>query len=194
MMELSQVRLAIFASGTGSNAVKIMEHFSSNSCIKVALMASNKQDCGAFAMAHSHNIPTLSFTPTALKMGEVTLLLHNIHYVILAGFLLKIPQNMLDVFPDRIINIHPSLLPKYGGKGMYGMNVHAAVKQSGDSESGITIHVVNEEYDRGEVIAQYKTQVLPADQPADIARKVQILEHTHFPQQIEQYIGRTWKC
>ncbi len=193
MSESSQVRLAIFASGTGSNAIKIMEHFKTSSRIKVVLMASNKQDCGAFAMAREYNIPTLTFTLSALKSGEITMLLHNIHYVILAGFLLKIPQNMLDVFPDRIINIHPSLLPKYGGKGMYGMNVHAAVKQSGDTESGITIHVVNEEYDRGEVIAQHKTTVLPSDEPIDIARKVQMLEHAHFSKEIEEYIGRTWK-
>jgi len=183
-------RLAIFASGNGTNAEEIIKHFAKHDEIEVACVMSNKKDAYVLERANNHKIPTQTFTKSELSDGVVTAELkkHSVDFVILAGFLLLIPQNLLQAFTNRIINIHPALLPKHGGKGMYGEHVHKAVKAHGDSETGITIHLVNEEYDKGKVLFQKSVEVLKDDTPASIASKVHRLEYAHYPRVIEQFV------
>lgn len=184
-------RIAIFASGSGTNAEAIMQHFSNHATVEVALILSNKSDAFVLERAKKHHVPTKVFNRTAFKdTNEIVDLLQseNISLVVLAGFLWLIPKQMVKAFPNQIINIHPALLPKYGGKGMYGMQVHKAVKAEGDTETGITIHYVNEAYDEGQIIRQAKCQVSPEDSPEDIAQKIHLLEHEHFPKVVEQLI------
>ena len=183
--------IAIFASGTGSNARKIIEYFKNSPDIKVALVVSNKKDAGVLEIAREHGIPTQvidrkMFYETEDLLG--ILKKHEIGFVVLAGFLWLIPSYLVKSFEKKMVNIHPALLPKFGGKGMYGMRVHEAVKETGETETGITIHWVNEHYDEGNIVFQTSCVVSPEDSPADIARKVQQLEHRHFPTVIEQLI------
>lgn len=172
-------KIAIFASGTGSNAQKIIEQVPG-----VALIISNKPDAGVLAIAERNGIPTMvldkerflrgdGYVPELNKMG--------IGLIVLAGFLWKVPVTLIKAFPRRIINIHPALLPKYGGKGMYGHFVHEAVIAAGEKESGISIHYVDELYDHGQVILQAICAIEPGDTPESLAKKVQALEHRHFP-------------
>jgi phosphoribosylglycinamide formyltransferase 1 len=183
-------KLAIFASGTGSNAEALIMHFSNHTGFEIACLCTNKPDCGAVQIAQSHDIPDMFFSADEMAKGTVTEKLQQQHIfaIILAGFLRKIPENMIAAFPDKIINLHPALLPKFGGKGMYGMHVHQAVIEAGEAESGITIHLVNEVYDEGRVLAQFRTPVLPEMGAEALAHEVQKLEHEHFPKVVEQYL------
>ena len=179
-------KLAILASGSGSNAEKIMEYFQDSKKAQIALVATNKPDAFVLERARKFEVPTFTFTGKEMDAGLLLQKLQEekIDWVILAGFLLKIPEDLIRAFPDRMVNIHPALLPKYGGKGMYGSLVHEAVKSSGDTETGITIHLVNEHYDEGKIIFQAATQVLEGDTPETIAEKVHALEHRYFPEVI----------
>jgi phosphoribosylglycinamide formyltransferase-1 len=183
-------RLAILASGSGSNAEKIMEYFKNSEKAKIALVASNKADAFVLERAKKFEVPTFTFSKKELEEGFLLkkLQAEKIDWVILAGFLLKIPAELTRAFPDRMVNIHPALLPKYGGKGMYGLHVHQAVKDAGDTETGITIHLVNENYDEGKIIFQAATSVEESDSPEDIASKVHALEHRYFPEVIGSLI------
>ena len=183
-------RLAILATGSGSNAEKIMEHFAHSSKGKVVLVAANKTTAGVLAQAQKFNVPTFTFTRPELEEGLLLEKLREaqVDWVILAGFLLKVPDALIRSFPDRMVNIHPALLPKYGGKGMYGHHVHEAVKAAGDTESGITIHLVNEHYDEGKIIFQAATSLLPDDSAETIAAKVLALEHRYFAEMIESLL------
>ncbi len=186
-----KIRLAIFGSGGGSNAEAIIQHFKGHSDIEVALIVSNRKNAFILERAKNHNIPRLKINRTAFyEEEEVILQLQSlrIDWIILAGFLWLIPKNLIDYFPSKIINIHPALLPKYGGPGMYGKHVHAAVHAAGEKESGMTVHYVNENYDEGAIINQFKTDLNPSDSPEDIATKVLKLEHAHYPEVIEQTI------
>ncbi|WP_026951072.1 phosphoribosylglycinamide formyltransferase [Algoriphagus mannitolivorans] len=183
-------RLAILASGSGSNAEKIMEYFQKSTKGEVALIASNKSDAYVLERAKKFGVPAFSFTRKEMEAGHLLKKLQEegIDWVILAGFLLKIPEDLIQAFPDRMVNIHPALLPKYGGKGMYGMHVHEAVKAAGEKETGITIHLVNEHYDEGKIIFQAATTLEAQDSPEDIARKIHELEHRYFPEVIDSLL------
>jgi len=187
------IQIAIFASGNGSNAQKIAEYFAGNSDVNICRIYSNKKD--AFVLERAMNLKIPSFVFTKKQMNETNSVIEQLindrtDLIVLAGFLLKIPENIIKEFPDGIVNIHPALLPKFGGKGMYGMRVHEAVKESGDSESGITIHYVNEAYDEGSIIFQAKVQVDKIDSPEDIARKIHKLEYEYFPKIIEKVLNK----
>ncbi len=183
--------LAIFASGTGSNARKIIENFKNSPSVRVALVVSNKKDAGVLDIAREHGIPTQvidrkMFYETEDLLG--ILKKHEIEFIVLAGFLWLVPTYLVRAFPKKMVNIHPALLPKFGGKGMYGKHVHEAVKSANETETGITIHLVNEHYDEGDIVFQTKCPVLPDDTPDDIARRVLQLEHRHFPTIIAQLL------
>jgi phosphoribosylglycinamide formyltransferase-1 len=182
-------RIALFASGSGSNAQNIIEYFSENEFVEVDSVWSNNPNAYALERAKKFGIDTFVFTKDEFRNSNFVveaLKKRNIDLVILAGFLWLIPANLIQNF--RIINIHPALLPKYGGKGMYGLNVHRAVVENNDSESGISIHFVNEKYDDGEIIFQAKCNVLPTDSPEDVAIKVHQLEYKYFPEVIEKVL------
>jgi phosphoribosylglycinamide formyltransferase-1 len=184
-------RLAIFASGSGSNAEAIMKFFDNHSEIEVVLLLSNNPDAYALERAKKFNIESKVFNRKQFRESDEVvgwLKERDVTHVILAGFLWLIPESLLKAFPRNIVNIHPALLPKYGGKGMYGIKVHEAVKTAGDPETGITIHMVNDRYDEGEVLAQQSVIIEPGDTPADIAEKVHKLEHQYYPIVIESWI------
>ena len=185
-------KLAIFASGRGSNAASIIKYFERAPEVQIALIVSNRRNAGVLELAEENNIPTFVINRTDFaKTEEILPVLHrhDISHIVLAGFLIKIPAYLIHNYPQEIINIHPALLPKYGGKGMYGRHVHEAVFQNKEKESGITIHLVNENYDEGKILFQTSCKVGEADQPADIAANVLKLEHYHFPRVIEQWLG-----
>ncbi len=187
----STVNIAIFASGGGSNARKIIEHFDGSNVGRVGLVLSNKADAGVLEIATSHGIPTHIIDRKSFYETDALLEVlkkHEIGFVVLAGFLWLAPEYLVRAFPRKIVNIHPALLPKYGGKGMYGMNVHRAVKAAGERESGISIHYVNERYDEGDIVFQAACPILPEDSAEEIAKKVLELEHRHFPEVIEWVI------
>ncbi|WP_346316802.1 phosphoribosylglycinamide formyltransferase [Chitinophaga sp. YIM B06452] len=184
--------IAIFASGAGTNAQKIIDHFKGSSLARVSLIVSNKAEAGIFKIAEREQIPAVLIDKEQFFRGDTYVKLlqeNNIDLVVLAGFLWKVPVNIVQAFPGRIINIHPALLPKYGGKGMYGHFVHEAVLAAGDAESGITIHYVNEQYDDGGVILQERCAVSPGDTPETLAKKVQALEHRWFPLIVERLLS-----
>jgi phosphoribosylglycinamide formyltransferase-1 len=183
-------KLAILASGSGSNAEKIMEYFQNSTKGQIALVASNKPDAFVLERAKKFGVPTFTFTRKEMDAGLLLQKLQEekIDWVILAGFLLKIPEDLIHAFPDHMVNIHPALLPKYGGKGMYGSLVHEAVKAAGDTKTGITIHLVNEQYDEGKIIFQAAVTVTESDTPDTIAEKVHALEHRYFPEVIESLL------
>ncbi|KAA6317917.1 Phosphoribosylglycinamide formyltransferase [termite gut metagenome] len=181
--------IAIFASGSGSNAENIVNYFGKNDSIKVSLIVSDKKNAYVLERAARLNVPSVVVPKSDWETGEKMLVLlrgHQIDFIVLAGFLLRIPEILLHAYPDKIINIHPALLPKFGGKGMYGDKVHEAVVAAGEKESGITIHYINERYDEGQIIFQATCEVLSEDSPADVARKVHALEYAHFPEIIEK--------
>lgn len=181
-------RIAIFASGSGSNAQKIMEHFKYANTAEVTLVLSNNPDAYVLQRADNFEIPSHVFDrQTFYETNEIVDLLKrlDIDLIVLAGFLWLVPENLLKGFPNKIINIHPSLLPKFGGKGMYGDKVHKAVLEAGEEEHGITIHFVNENFDEGEVIQQAKFKVEPGDTLEILKFKGQQLEHQYFPKVIE---------
>jgi phosphoribosylglycinamide formyltransferase 1 len=182
------MKIAIFASGSGSNAQRITEYFKDNESISIELFLTNNPQAGVIERGRKLNIPTLIFDKTTFsKSDKIVNILKQLEvdFVVLAGFLWLIPENLIKAYPNKIINIHPALLPKYGGKGMWGHFVHEAVVANKEKESGITIHFVNEHYDEGKVIFQAKCDVLPTDSPEDVAHKVQLLEHEHFPVVLE---------
>lgn len=184
--------IAIFASGSGTNAKNIAEYFKTVKKIHVSLILSNRPDAFVLDRAKKLGIPSLVFTRKDFYESDSILdaLRENeIDFIVLAGFLWFIPDNLLKAFPRRIINIHPALLPKYGGKGMYGEKVHQAVIRSGDKQTGITIHYVNDHYDEGEIIFQDLLDILPEDTAESIAQKVHSLEYKHFPRVIEEVIN-----
>ena len=179
--------IAIFASGDGSNAQNIIDYFKSNKKAKVALVISNKSTANVLNRAKNANIPTLIVDRASFYETEKTidcLKTAHIDLIILAGFLWMIPENLVKAFPNKIVNIHPSLLPKFGGKGMYGMNVHKAVIEAKEKESGITIHFVNEEYDKGKIISQHTCLVSESDSADSLANKIHQLEYDYFPKAI----------
>lgn len=184
-------RIVIFASGSGSNAENIIKHFHGNGLAKVVYLLSNKKDAKVLDRAKRLNVPNNSFTKNDLNTDTTIFdLLNNLNpdLIVLAGFLLKFPEKIIKKFPDKIINIHPALLPKFGGKGMYGSYVHKAVVDKKETESGITIHYVNENYDEGNIIFQAKTKIISTDNYEDVADKIHILEQKHFPFVIEQLL------
>lgn len=183
--------IAIFASGSGTNAENIANYFKDSSSVKIALIVSNKKDAFVHERAKKMGIESVTFSKTDFETTDKVLDIlkeKNIDFIVLAGFLLKVPDNLLEAFPNNIINIHPALLPKFGGKGMYGDAVHKAVVEARETESGITIHYVNENYDEGAIIFQAKCEVLPKDTYEDVAKKVHTLEYTHFPIVIERLL------
>ena len=182
-------KIALFASGSGTNAQNIIEYFSENKNVMVDSVWTNKPDAFVLERAKKHNIESFVFTKDEFRnTNQVVDSLKNrgVDLIVLAGFLWLIPNNLIQKF--RIINIHPALLPKYGGKGMYGINVHRSVVDNKDKESGITIHYVNEKYDDGEIIFQAKCAVLPTDTTDDVATKVHQLEYIYFPEVIEKVL------
>lgn len=186
-----KVNVAIFASGNGSNAEAIIRYFKSSKRIKISLIASNRNDAFVLQRAIKHQIPSLVFSRKELQETDNVLQkLKGLHigFIVLAGFMIRVPANILSLYNRRIINIHPALLPGYGGKGMYGMNVHEAVISSGEKESGISIHYVNENYDEGDIIFQTKCRVDETDTPESLAEKVHKLEYEYFPEIIERVI------
>ncbi|MCH2081587.1 MAG: phosphoribosylglycinamide formyltransferase [Saprospiraceae bacterium] len=185
--------IAIFASGTGTNAKKIIEYFSGRTDIKVNFVVSNKEAAPVLNMAQSFGIETLIINRAYFYKSEDILQELNqkgIDFIVLAGFLWLIPDYLVNAYTNQMINIHPALLPKYGGKGMYGMNVHRAVKLAGEKESGISIHYVNAKYDEGNIIFQAACSLDESDSPETIAQKVRTLEHQHFAPIIESLITR----
>lgn len=184
--------IAIFASGSGSNAENIIRYFKNSKTVRVALIISNRSNAFVLERAKALGIPSEVFLREQWTNGGsdvlTTLRKYEIDFVVLAGFLAHIPDTLLHSYPNEIINIHPSLLPKYGGKGMYGDHVHRAVVAAGEVETGITIHYLNDRYDEGEVICRITCPVLPEDTPEDVAEKVHALEYMHYPRVIEEIL------
>ena len=185
-------QIAIFASGTGSNAARIIDHFRHHPTIKVTLIVCNKPGAGVLDIATREGIPSLLIEKEHFFRGDAyvkELREKQIDFIVLAGFLWKMPEALIRAWPGRIINIHPALLPKFGGKGMYGRFVHEAVIASAEKETGITIHYVDEKYDHGEPIFQARVIVEKDDTPETIAKKVHLLEYEHFPRVIEEVLN-----
>ncbi len=183
-------RIVIFASGSGTNAENIIKYFQSTKTAVVTHVLSNNEHAKVFDRCEQLKVDASLFDKESLTKDDTVLTFLQVEadIIVLAGFLWRIPSKIVEAFPNKIINIHPALLPKYGGKGMYGMNVHKAVKENNDAETGITIHYVNENYDEGAVIFQAKTSVAKSDSADEIAKKVHELEYKHFPKIIEEVI------
>jgi len=177
-------QIAIFASGAGSNAARIIDHFRHHPTIKISLVVCNKPGAGVLNIAAREHIPTLLIEKERFFRGDAyvpVLKELNIRFIVLAGFLWKVPSGLVQTYKGKIVNIHPALLPKYGGKGMYGRLVHEAVIAAKEKESGITIHYVDEVYDNGQIILQATCMITGDETPETLAKKVQVLEHRHFP-------------
>ncbi len=188
---LKKIKLAIFASGSGSNAEQIIKHFQGHPRIQVSSICTNNAKAGVISRAHKYGVPVKVLTRAQFyENNHVGRVLQNmgIDAIVLAGFLWLVPSPLIDQFPGRIINIHPALLPKYGGAGMYGMHVHRAVIEAQETESGITIHEVNEKYDEGRVVFQATCSVAPEDTPESLVKKIHALEHQHFAKVIENWL------
>lgn len=187
-----KAKLAILASGSGTNAEQIMKHFQESTQVEVACVISNNKNAFVLERAKKCNVPTQIFSRDHFKTGEEVvkwLVDEKITHIVLAGFMLLMPTNLIKQFPNRIINIHPALLPKFGGKGMYGHHVHEAVKALNEKTTGITIHLVNEHYDEGKILFQAMCDVSAEDEVDRIAEKVHSLEHKHYPTQIEKWVS-----
>jgi phosphoribosylglycinamide formyltransferase-1 len=183
------MNVAIFVSGSGTNCENIIRHFLSSASIRTALVVSNRADAYALERASRLGVPTAVVPKAELNEPEIILPLlrqYDIEFIVLAGFLPMVPDFLIDAYPRRIVNIHPALLPRHGGKGMWGHHVHEAVKAAGDTETGITIHYVTPVCDGGEIIAQFSTPLSPDDTPDTIADKVHSLEMAHFPEVLEK--------
>lgn len=184
-------KIAIFASGSGSNAENIANYFKDNKDVEISLILANNPQAYVIERAKKLNIPCEVVTKAEFMEADgIIEMMHRyeIDFIVLAGFLLLVPQKLIEAYPSRIVNIHPALLPKHGGKGMYGDRVHKAVVESGDTESGITIHLIDADYDKGTTFFQAKCPVLPTDTPDDVATKVHALEYEHFPHVIEEIL------
>lgn len=191
ILDSDKKHLVIFASGAGSNAQQIINYFKNSAFAKVVLIVCNKPGAGVISIAQKENIPVLMIEKEQFFRGDAYLpefQKNKTDLIILAGFLWKIPQKLIDVYPRRIINIHPALLPKYGGKGMYGQYVHEAILNAGEMESGITIHYVDEHYDNGDIIFQTACPVLDSDTSETLAHRIHQLEHLHYPLVIEELV------
>jgi phosphoribosylglycinamide formyltransferase-1 len=187
----SKISIAIFASGAGSNAQKIIDHFRSHPTIKIGLIVCNKEGAGVLSIAKKEAIPFLMIDKERFFRGDSfvsDLKQYAIDFIVLAGFLWKIPAKLIQAYPNKIVNIHPALLPKYGGKGMYGNFVHEAVIAANEIESGITIHYVDELYDHGGVVFQASCAIDKSDTPETLAKKIHSLEHLHYPRIIEDVV------
>jgi phosphoribosylglycinamide formyltransferase-1 len=185
------IHVAVFASGTGTNAQKLIDYFRNHSSIKIALIVCNKPGAGVLTIADKERIPYILIEKEQFFRGNAyvdELKQHNIQFIVLAGFLWKIPSLLVSAFPQRIINIHPALLPNYGGKGMYGRFVHEAVIAANDKESGISIHYVDELYDHGQLIFQARCIIEPGETADSLAQKIHALEHEHYPLIVEKVI------
>lgn len=196
--------LAIFASGSGTNAENLIRYFSHHPEFRVAVVLCNKPDAFVLHRASNLGVPSVVFDRSQLVCsGDTTeegkpsvaavLRDYDSFALILAGFLMRIPSHLIEAWPGRIINIHPALLPKYGGKGMHGMHVHEAVVAAKEVESGITIHLVDEQYDHGKTLFQAKCEVLPCDTALDVAAKIHLLEQAHFPEVVDDYLSANFK-
>ena len=188
---MTKKRLSIFASGSGSNAEKFFEHFQNHPQIEIVSVFTNNKSAGVIERANRFGIPHHVYNRSYWETGEEIIRIlkeEKADFIVLAGFMLLIPQQLVKEFNNKIFNIHPALLPKFGGQGMYGSNVHKAVKAAGETESGLTIHFVNEHYDEGKIIFQEKCQLNPTDSAEDIAAKVLKLEHKNYPKVVEQEV------
>ena len=188
---MSDARIAIFASGSGTNAERIIRYFQNHKTIRVALVLCNNETAYVLDRAKQLNVPLRTFNRKQFREKDEVLnwLVQNkITHIVLAGFMWLMPESIINHFPERIINIHPALLPKFGGRGMYGHHVHKAVKEANEIETGITIHQVNEKYDDGKILFQASCSISPGDSPEQIAEKVHALEYSHYPTQIEKWI------
>ena len=187
------MNIAIFASGSGTNCENLIHHFADSALVKVALVVSNKPDAFVLERAQRLGVPTAVTPKTDLHNPDIMLPLlrkYDIGFIVLAGWLPLIPDFLIDAFPHKIINIHPALLPKYGGKGMWGHHVHEAVKAAGETETGMTVHWVTPVCDAGEIIAQFRVALSPDDTVDDIAEKEHQLEMAHFPKIVEEIISK----
>ncbi len=194
---MNRINIAIFVSGSGTNCENLIKYFADSERVNCALVVSNKADAYGLVRATNLGIPTAVAPKPELNDPEVMMPLlqqYDIQFIVLAGFLPLVPNFLIEAFPRRIINIHPALLPKYGGKGMWGHHVHEAVKAAGERETGMTVHFVTPVCDSGEIIAQYRTPLLPTDSVDDIAEKEHVLEMEHFPKVVEQVINETFFC
>ena len=192
---MKRVNIAIFVSGGGTNCENLIRYFSGSAKVNCALVVSNKADAYALVRAERLGVPSRVVSREQLKDSSVVMPIlqeFSIDFIVLAGFLPLVPDYLLDAYPRRIINIHPALLPKYGGKGMWGHHVHEAVKAAGETETGMTVHWVTPVCDSGEIIAQFSTPLLPTDTADDIAEKEHQLEMLHFPRVVEQVIEETF--
>ncbi|KYG76330.1 formyltetrahydrofolate-dependent phosphoribosylglycinamide formyltransferase [Roseivirga ehrenbergii] len=188
---MNKKRIAIFASGSGTNAQKVFEYFENHNEAEVVLLLCNKKGAGVLERAKRFGVPTFNFSREEFYNTQSVLdrlRKDKVDALVLAGFMWLIPTYLVEAFPNKIVNIHPALLPKFGGKGMYGMHVHEAVKAARESETGITIHLVNEHYDEGSILAQFSCRIEPNDSPDEIARKVQVLEHENYAKVIENLV------
>lgn len=194
---MTKIKLALFASGTGSNVIRFIEYFKNHPSIEVSFVLTNKNDAPVIEKVKAiSNIPVLIFNNNIVADGEKLkdiCSVQNIDYIILAGYLRKIPESFTKVFPNKIINVHPSLLPKFGGKGMYGKYVHEAVLANQEVESGISIHFVNEEFDEGKIIAQHKCKLEADENLSSLQQKIHQLEHDFFPVEVEKVIQNNLK-
>jgi phosphoribosylglycinamide formyltransferase-1 len=184
--------IVILASGAGSNAQQIINYFHNSSLANVVLIVCNKPGAGVLGIAEKEGLPVLLIEKERFFRGDAYLPVFNeagIDFLVLAGFLWKVPSTLINAYPRRIVNIHPALLPKFGGKGMYGQYVHEAVLQAGEMESGITIHYVDEHYDNGDIIFQTACPILEGDTPETIAQRIHQLEHLHYPRVVEEVIS-----
>ena len=189
------INIAIFVSGGGTNCENLIKYFADNSRVNCALVVSNKADAQALERATRLGVPTAVTPKAELNDADVMLPLlrkYAIDFIVLAGFLPLIPNFLIDAFPRRIVNLHPALLPKYGGKGMWGHHVHEAVKAAGETETGMTVHWVTPVCDAGEIIAQFRCPLSPDDTADDIAEKEHQLEMAHFPEIVEQVLNETF--
>ena len=190
------INVAIFVSGSGTNCESVIRHFQNSESVKISLVLSNRQDAYAIVRATNLGVPAV-VVPKRDFMDESKLMpllrQFGIDFIVLAGFLLVIPDYLIEAYPRRIINLHPALLPKFGGIGMYGHHVHEAVKAAGETETGMTVHYVSSTVDGGEIIAQYSTPVSPEDTPDDIAAKEHVLEMDHFAQVVDDVLTASFR-
>ena len=190
------IHIAILASGSGSNAENIFNYFSERNDIEISLILSNRADAYVHKRAERLCVPSLTMSKQDLEDSNKILKVfenYKIDFVVLAGYLMRVPKELILAYPNRIVNIHPALLPKFGGKGMYGDKVHLAVVESGESESGITIHYVNENYDDGTIVFQIKCGVSKNDTPANVASKIHALEYKYYPSIVDKIIKKEFK-